>query len=252
MPDEARLVKCAVCETEFDANSRNFGRGRQTYCGPKCRQVADNRRHYRRRNPPKSEAELQRVCVMCGVKFTAGRFRPEALTCSVKCNEARMNAKRRRETAERYDVIGEMECAECGTKFTPGKYAAKSGPKAPKFCSMRCARRVAARAFYQRNKRPHDPRLKVKAWKDAKAKAVERDGGKCRLCGVPANHVHHVFHRTAAEMHDHNLDNLVTLCNPCHNKMHEIKVGRVDGEVVVSGAVFDLIGVSAVKVIKGD
>src|SRR3990167_7353959 len=96
MSDEARLVVCAVCETEFDANSRNFGRGRQTYCGPRCRQVADNRRHWRRRNPPKTEAELKRICVTCGNKFAAHYSHPGALTCSVKCNEARMNAERRR------------------------------------------------------------------------------------------------------------------------------------------------------------
>ena len=248
MPDEIRLKKCVVCDTEFDANSRNFGRGRQTYCGPKCRQTADNRRHYRRRNPPKSEAELQRICVTCGNKFTAHYSDPNALACSVMCGEARMNAERRRQAAERYDVLSQMECGECGTKFTAGKYASKSGPKAPKFCSPKCARRVAQRAHYQRTKRKTNPRLGAAIWQVARAKAIERDGGKCRVCGVEANHVHHAFHLTEAEMHDHSPDNLICLCGSCHSKAHDIRIGKEGDEVIISGLVFSLLGITKVRI----
>jgi 5-methylcytosine-specific restriction endonuclease McrA len=220
------------------------------YCGPKCRQVVDSRRHYRRNNPPKSETELQRICVTCSTRFTAHYSHPNALTCSVKCNEARMNAERRRAVAERYDAIPQKECAECKTVFTVGKFAAKSGPRVPKFCSPKCARRVAQRAFYGRTTRKGNPRLASSAWHKARLEAIKRDDGKCRLCGSEAKHVHHLFHRTEAEMHDHGLDNLATLCNPCHSKIHEIKVGRVDGEVVVSGLVFQLLNVKNVRVEK--
>ena len=248
MPDEIRLKKCVVCDTEFDANSRNFGRGRQTYCGPKCRQIADNRRHYRRRNPPKSEAEFQKICVTCGNKFTAHHTHPNALTCSVKCNEARMNAERRRQAAERYDIKSEQECEECGAKFTAGKYAARSGPKAPKFCSPTCAHRVAQRAMYQRTKRKSNPRLGAAKWQVARKVAIERDGGKCRICGAEAKHVHHAYHRTEAEMNDHSLDNLICLCGSCHTKIHDIKIGRDGDEVVISGLVFSLLGITKVRI----
>src|SRR5258706_550521 len=235
---ESKLVKCVVCDAEFDASTRNFGKGRQIYCSPKCRQKADNRRHRLRRNPPKSETELKRICVICGIGFQTDAAHPNALTCSVKCSEARMNAQRRREAAERYDVKPEMECADCGKRFSVSKFAAKSGVRMQKFCSQACAGRAAQRAYYQRNKRPYSKRLGAKAWREAKAKAVERDGGKCQLCSADGKHVHHIFHRTEAEMHDHSLENLVSLCGSCHTKIHDIKIGRVDGEVVISGVAF--------------
>lgn len=243
-----KLKKCVICSIEFDALSRNFGRGRQSYCSAKCRQVADNRRHYRRRNPPKSVEELSRACIVCGVQFVADKFHPNALTCSVKCSEARINAERRRQAAETYDAIQQKECAECGAKFSVGRSASKSGPKAPKFCSAKCAHRAAQRAHSQRTVRVKDTRLSVKAWKDAKVKAMERDSGKCRQCGGVATHVHHLFHRTEAEMYDHSLENLVALCNSCHSKIHKIKIGRIDGEIVVSGVVFNLLNVKTVRI----
>jgi 5-methylcytosine-specific restriction endonuclease McrA len=246
---QPKLVKCVVCGTEFDANTRNFGKGKQMYCGQKCRQQADNRRHWVRKNPPKSEVELRRKCVMCEIEFVADKHHPNALTCSVKCSQARMDAERRRAAAGRYDLQPEMECAECGTKFVIGKYSALTGPRAPKYCSQKCGNRAAQRAFYQRNSRKYDPRLISRAWKDAKAKVLERDRGVCRLCGGPGNHVHHVFHRTEAEMNDHSLKHLISLCGSCHSKIHEIKVGQIDGEIVISGPIFGVLGIKQVRIV---
>ena len=161
-----------------------------------------------------------------------------------------MNAERRRKAAESYDAVSQRECEDCGTMFTVGKFAAKTGPKTPKFCSAKCSHRAAQRAFYRRTNRKGDTRLGAAAWQVARAKAIERDGGKCRLCGTEGKHVHHLFHRTDAEMHDHSLENLVTLCNPCHTKVHDIKLGRIDGEIVISGPVFELLGVTSVRVAK--
>jgi 5-methylcytosine-specific restriction endonuclease McrA len=160
-----------------------------------------------------------------------------------------MNTERRRKAAEQYDVTATKECAECGTTFTSGKYAAKSGPKIPKFCSMVCAQRVAQRAFYQRGTRKGNPRLGAAVWHVAREKAIERDNGLCRICHAEGKHVHHLFHRTEEEMHDHSQENLVTLCNSCHSKVHDIKIGRVNGEVVLSGIVFELLNLTTVKVI---
>lgn len=243
------LKKCAICETEFDALSRNFGRGRHRYCSAKCRQVADNRRHYRRRNPKKSVEELTRACVICGLTFVADVHRPNQLTCSVKCNEARMNAMRRRQSAERHDG-SRRECAECGKGFLPNKF----GTGKTKYCSIACRKVAINRKRAQLDTRPYNPRLLTAKWQHAKKIAVARDGGKCCLCGTEAKppHVHHIFYRTEAEMNDHSPENLLTLCKSCHPKIHDIKLGRIDGQVVVSGAVLDLLGVSVLSVVKGD
>jgi hypothetical protein len=163
-----------------------------------------------------------------------------------------MNAERRREAAQRYDGVGQKICEECGSPFTAGKFAAKSGPRQKKFCSVRCARRVAQRALYQRATSKGNVRLASAAWKTARAAVLSRDGQICRMCGMPGSHVHHLFHRTDAERHDHSEENLVTLCNVCHSKIHDIKVGRLNGEVVISGAVFALLNVESVKIVQGD
>lgn len=251
MIEHSKIQNCAICESEFDASERNFGKGRQKYCGPKCRQKADNKRHWARRNPPKSDAELRRLCVICGVHFSTDAHHPNALTCSVKCSDARMNAERRRDAANRYDARREIECAECGTKVIVGKFSAKTGPRAPKFCSTKCAGRSAQRAYYHRNARVHDGRLNTKSWKDAKKLASARDGNKCCACGNEGERisVHHKFHLTEAEMNNHELDNLISLCGKCHNAMHDIKIGRQGDEFVISGPVFGLLGIKKVRIV---
>lgn len=55
-------------------------------------------------------------------------------------------------------------------------------------------------------------------------KAFERDGGKCALCGKPANDVHHCYGRgvDAGDWREH-YTNLMCVCRGCHP-------GRIVGE----------------------
>lgn len=47
---------------------------------------------------------------------------------------------------------------------------------------------------------------------------VRRDGGRCRFCGGPGRHLHHIRHR---EHHgDHHPANLALLCEHCHRLHH--------------------------------
>jgi len=243
-----KIIKCAVCETEFDARKRNRGKGTQKYCGPKCRQMADNRRHYRRRNPLKTEAELTRKCVICQTIFVTDAHHAEALTCSVKCNEARMNAKCRL-AAIRKQTETVKECEECGKSYTPHRRAVKRA----KYCSRRCAIRSAARAFRERQGSragASTKRLGSPEWLRARELALERDGHKCKICGATNGklHVHHLFHRTEAERQDHAPEGLLTLCGSCHRKMHEIRFGKNGDEFVISGFVFDWLGIDKVRI----
>ena len=245
---EPKIIKCAVCETEFDAATRNRGKGIHRYCSARCRQLADNRRHYRRRNPPKTEEELTRACVVCETMFVTDAHHPEALTCSVKCNEARMNTKRRRTTIKK-QTAAVKECEECGKTYTPHRRAVKR----TKYCSRKCALRVASRGFRERKEGrsgTSSRRLGSVEWQRAKKVALERDKQKCRVCGKEQKrlNVHHLFHRTEVEKHDHGLDGLVTLCGSCHGKMHDIRLGREDGEFVLSGLVFDWLGIDKVRI----
>lgn len=50
-------------------------------------------------------------------------------------------------------------------------------------------------------------------------KVIERDHGKCILCGVPYEEVHHIKYRSAGGKN--NIENLCCLCWHCHRiKIH--------------------------------
>lgn len=242
---EPKIIKCAVCEQEFDASKRNRGKGTQRFCGPRCRQIADNRRHYRRRNPPKTEEELRRSCVICQTMFVTDAQHPNALTCSVKCSQARMDRVRRETRAKNKDVP-KRACEECGKLYAPNFHQAHR----QKYCSKRCMNRVMQKRY--RRKEGYSNRLMTIEWKRAATTVKERDGHKCRICGKTNGrlHVHHLFHRTEVEKNDHGLEGLLTVCNSHHRKMHEIRLGRENGEFVLSGLVFDWLGINEVRIVQ--
>lgn len=59
-----------------------------------------------------------------------------------------------------------------------------------------------------------------------RAAVVERDGGRCRACGWPGDHVHHVVYRSRGGGHD--TSNLIVLCLRCHQLIHD-KLLTVEG-----------------------
>lgn len=231
---EPKIVVCAVCDQEFDANKRNRGKGIHKYCSSKCRQTADSRRHYRRRDSPKTEEELRRVCVICETTFVTDSHHPEALTCSVKCSQARMDRTRREARSKNKNMV-QRACEECGELYTPNFHQAHR----QKYCSTRCQNRVMQKR--RRRKEGYSKRFGTAAWQRARKEALERDGHKCRMCSGAGGrmHVHHLFHRTEAEENNHVLDDLLTLCGSCHRKMHDIRLGKEGEEFVLSGPVFD-------------
>jgi 5-methylcytosine-specific restriction endonuclease McrA len=55
---------------------------------------------------------------------------------------------------------------------------------------------------------------------------MQRDGWKCRSCGMRGNlHCHHVVYRS--HQGEDTAENLLTLCNQCHEAVH-----RGDLEIV--------------------
>lgn len=55
-------------------------------------------------------------------------------------------------------------------------------------------------------------------WRELRQKVLERDGHACSQCPVRARlHVHHL---TYERMGRERLDDLVTLCEDCHRKVH--------------------------------
>ena len=61
-------------------------------------------------------------------------------------------------------------------------------------------------------------------WKIARAIKIASTGGRCEKCGVIGTEVHHIIHLSPDNINDPsitvNQDNLMLLCNDCHNKEH--------------------------------
>ena len=62
--------------------------------------------------------------------------------------------------------------------------------------------------------------LKSPAWLTKKAQVLERDGYKCVLCNKYSVHGLLVHHKTYDNIGKEPLEDLTTLCTPCHEKYH--------------------------------
>ena len=65
-----------------------------------------------------------------------------------------------------------------------------------------------------------------KKWKEIRAFVLIRDFYMCQICKTPnCNTVHHIKELTPANINDSNVsvnpDNLITVCNRCHNLIHD-------------------------------
>lgn len=60
-------------------------------------------------------------------------------------------------------------------------------------------------------------------WQEIRQKVLERDGGKCVICGKPATHVHHIHLRSKRKDLLYNMNNLVSLCS--HDHRHQSTEG---------------------------
>ena len=63
----------------------------------------------------------------------------------------------------------------------------------------------------------HREYLNSPAWKEIRQKVLERDGYECQKCHNPGSDVHH---KTYEHWGKEPLDDLVTLCRPCHDNHH--------------------------------
>jgi 5-methylcytosine-specific restriction endonuclease McrA len=63
-----------------------------------------------------------------------------------------------------------------------------------------------------------------KNWEENRQKTIERDNYRCRLCGTKVkestSEVHHIIPKRTFEKEEGDfLENLVTLCEPCHHSI---------------------------------
>ena len=233
---------CDECNATFTTRSKSPNRER--FCGKRCYQKFWNRHTNERLHPEK--LIHARICACCGVEFTPDRQHPFAKTCSVKCSQRRvaleLAAKRERERD-----TSSRPCAECGTEFVRSKYSAHKNI----YCSSRCAVRVNHRIFAERHPEriiENGKKSNRRRWDGNHAAALERDGRKCIQCGAEKKlRVHHRDGSGEAESPNHDLQNLETLCSTCHKRIHKLSYRVIDGVVVISGPVFEHLGITIVR-----
>ena len=121
-------------------------------------------------------------------------------------------------------------CEHCQNTFERKPWMVKRG--APRFCSRRCF--TASGAFRGEKSATWvggPTTYRGRGWLAARAKAIERDGGRCQICGrykgssIPVHHVipYREFQTaTAANV----IENLVCLCPSCHMRLEAGRINR--------------------------
>jgi 5-methylcytosine-specific restriction endonuclease McrA len=96
--------------------------------------------------------------------------------------------------------------------------------------------------YYDKYKRDPEARAfyKSKAWQDCRSFILERDNHLCQECLkhkkiTPADMVHHIVELKDDKSKALDEDNLISLCNPCHNKEHgyQGKIKKVSSKIKV-------------------
>lgn len=68
-------------------------------------------------------------------------------------------------------------------------------------------------------------------WEQVREKALKRDNYKCVVCGKPATQVHHIHLRSKRKDLLYEINNLVSLCNKCHNHSSDNGLEKVNNKI---------------------
>jgi len=158
-------------------------------------------------------------CIVCATQFEVfHKLQTRCKPCQARYKQTRQK-------------LFTIPCAKCGAEFHPvQKSKQKHCPDCrSKFTCVICNTTKPRTALYQlycSDKCSFLAKQMAKHGDKNYLEALKRDGFKCVKCGNNKSpHVHHIDNNgTGKEMNQRNnsLENLVTLCNPCHMKVHAI------------------------------
>lgn len=195
---------CEYCHQPFVPKDYRPNRPPPQYCSRRCAMYGQWQTRDRGKGPRLA------TCEQCGRKFPATEDRPTRLSklCSRECRAA---AQRQRVT---------LTCRQCGKAFQRKAYMRQWSQERGPFCGQTCY------GLWQRANRQGQavanlaqPPKTGAAWQQARQETLERDGYRCQNCGATERlNVHHVQAWHPGD--DHALGNLVTVCVPCHVRLH--------------------------------
>lgn len=179
-------------------------------CACGCGMNATAQRRYRRGHLPITP------CPSCGIEFRPRQFSTKY--CSRVCY-----AVGKRYLGQKPPPRGlrlTRICVVCSTSFTRiAHYVRRAGGR---FCSRSCRQQVGPK-----NPRYRSPEYRSWQWRRVSQQAWERDGHSCRKCGKALScrmlaAAHHVVPRDQYDRPSQAdiLENIRTLCRPCHWLVH--------------------------------
>lgn len=120
-------------------------------------------------------------------------------------------------------IIPETELPKLAEFRTSIPVASKNAQ--PDYYINRWARQEERLKEYQKRreecpKRNYHDYMHSEEWRHKRLKVLKRDGFRCQMCGTAKNlRVHHINYEHLGT--DAELDDLITLCDACHRKIHE-------------------------------
>lgn len=203
---------CGVCGESFTTSKKSM-----KYCSPECG----------------SEAQKKRVtvtCEWCDTEFdTIPSKVDDKRFCSLDCKTDWFSDWFTGENHPQYkDNTVSRECTTCETTFEIEEYVLESRNHDRAFCSRECAYEWKSEYWVGEN----NPLYKGgdnyygENWHRQRRRALRRDQHRCQDCRATAAElprepsVHHItpIRDFDAPEAANTLDNLITLCEPCHSK----------------------------------
>lgn len=240
---------CPVCASRYLADPKRLKRGRQTTCSRAC--------SYKRRNLQKVRSAHDKPCPVCGhsVLRSASKLKSKhgSVFCSRNCHykgrslgltkrivtkpytytpegkAALLAASRKPKGKRRHHYLTCLNCLKVFDDLNRGRKR-RSGMI---FCSLSCCNAYRKGASNPSWRGGH-PEYYGPDWRKVRREVRERDGHMCLRCGAATQKwpdVHHIVPVSSFENPNdaHFLDNVVSLCHPCHMFVEWRGIDFLDG-----------------------
>ncbi|MFX0136941.1 MAG: HNH endonuclease [Candidatus Hodarchaeota archaeon] len=72
----------------------------------------------------------------------------------------------------------------------------------------------------------YSEKLKDPRWQEKRKEILKRDNYKCQHCGDTGNQAHHLEYKLNRQPWEYNNEELITLCDACHEMIHRKRISR--------------------------
>lgn len=206
-------VECANCGETVQKTPSEVDTAQYHYCSQQCHHDHRGERYRDEKHPTSTMKTVE--CSGCGRKIQRAKWERDRVNrhfCSYGCMA---------ESAQ-------VECEECGSEF---EVIPSTAPER-RFCSRDCVHSWMSGGTHPRWRGGYEPYYGSN-WPRQRRRALKRDQYRCQDCGMTAAEsiskngeslsVHHktrvndfVENGELDEEEANRLENLVTLCRPCH------------------------------------